>query len=109
MSFARESVRHQLAVRRSTVAAVRQVVPSIVRVTLSGPELQGFAALGPADHVKVFFPDPATGELLMPEIDEQGLRRPAASGTIISRDYTPLEFRADTGELDIDFVLHGDE
>ena len=36
MPFSRESVSHPLAVRRAEVAAVRAIVPSIVRVTLAG-------------------------------------------------------------------------
>jgi NADPH-dependent ferric siderophore reductase len=112
MPFERQSVRHPLVLRRATVAAVRPVVPSIVRITLEGPELSGFASLGPTDHVKVFFPDPASGELLLPDMRPEGLSRPAAAGTIISRDYTPLgvHVAADGGTtLDLDFVLHGDE
>lgn len=112
MPFERQSVRHPLALRRATVAAVRPIVPSIVRITLEGPELTGFASLGPADHVKVFLPDPATGELLLPDMRPEGLSRPPAAGTIISRDYTPLgvHVAADGGAtLDLDFVLHGDE
>lgn len=108
MSFTREMVRHELVVRRLTVTAVREVVPSIMRVTLAGDELSGFAAEGPSDHMKVFFPDPVSGELSLPTVDAQGLRRPDAGGTIISRDYTPREFRPATGELDVDFVIHGD-
>ena len=109
MSFTREMVRHELVVRRTVVSAVREVVPSIVRVTLAGPELAGFVSEGPADHMKVFFPDPVSGELALPTVDAQGLRRPDAGGTIISRDYTPREFRPASGELDVDFVIHGDD
>lgn len=107
MLFERETIRHPPSLRRATVAAVQAVVPSIVRVTLEGPELDGFVSLGPADHVKVFFPDPASGELLLPEMRPEGLSRPAQAGTIISRDYTPLP--AVDGALHLDFVLHGDE
>jgi NADPH-dependent ferric siderophore reductase len=112
MSFTRETVRHPMVLRRATVSAVRHVVPSIVRVTLTGPELTGFAALGPTDHVKVFLPDPGTGLLTLPELDENGLRRPVDGGVIISRDYTPLGVHVDPDggtTLDLDFVLHGDE
>ena len=111
MPFSRESVRHPVVVRRATVSAVRRVVPSIVRVTLAGDELAGFASLGPADHVKLFFPDPASGELTVPVIGPEGMQRPA-SGTIISRDYTPLGVHVGTDggtTLDLDFVLHGDD
>lgn len=100
-----------MSIRRLRVSAVRQLVPSIVRVTLAGEELAGFASLGPTDHVKVFFPDPATGVLTMPELAADGIRRPT-DGVILSRDYTPRASRLlddGPGELDIDFVVHGDE
>ncbi|GAA4157587.1 siderophore-interacting protein [Gryllotalpicola daejeonensis] len=94
MAIRRERVRHELVRRTLTVVRTAAVTPRLVRVTLGGAELEGFAAPGPADHVKLFFPG---GE---------------------SRDYTPAAFRpaGDGGEegdgapeLDIDFVLHGDE
>lgn len=80
----RRTVRHELRTRSVTVAAVRPVAGPLVRVTLTGPDLEGFAAPGPADHVKLLLPDGAR------------------------RDYTPRAFRADGPELDIDVVLHGD-
>ncbi len=111
MPFSRESVAHPLAVRRAEVVAVRAVVPSIVRVTLAGAELSGFASVGPADHVKVFLPDPATGDLTAPTVGDDGIQRPT-SGVIVSRDITPLGVHMDDdgrATLDLDFVLHGDE
>ena len=107
----REHVRHEMALRRLTVDRIEQITPSIVRVTLIGDALEGFSALGPTDHVKVFFPDPATGVLTMPELTGDGVRRPT-DGVIISRDYTPRQFRPapfGAAELDIDFVLHAPE
>lgn len=109
--FVRERVRHPLRVRRVVVSAVRPVVPGLARVTFGGDELAGFAAEGPADHVKVFFPDPGSGVLALPTFTQEG-PRPPESGTVISRDYTPLAFRPDGAhgpELDVDFVLHGDD
>ncbi|WP_382309126.1 siderophore-interacting protein [Herbiconiux sp. UC225_62] len=110
MSFTREPVRHPMAVRHLTVARVAKLTPTLTRVTLIGEELAGFASDGPTDHVKVFFADPATGILTVPELTPDGIRRPE-SGTIVSRDYTPRAFRAATAdspdELDLDFVLHG--
>ncbi len=106
MPFSREHVRHPLAVRRLRVSVVERVVPNIVRVTLTGPELAGFSSSGPSDHVKVFFPDPATGILTLPEVDAQGLRR-GEEGIVISRDYTPRAIRPAELELDLDIVIHG--
>ena len=104
-----------MAVRRLTVTRTEELTPAIIRVTLTGDSLEDFAAPGPGDHVKVYFPDPATGALTVPELTADGIRRPA-EGTIISRDYTPSAFRPmldggaelATAELDLDFVLHAD-
>ena len=104
MAFTREHVRHPLVVRRLSVTAVHRVVPSIVRVTLSGPDLDGFVSTGPSDHMKVFFPDPNTRILTLPELGPDGLQR-GGDGVVISRDYTPRAMRP--GELDVDIVLHG--
>lgn len=102
--------RHPMAIRTLTVAAVARLGASFVRVTLTGEELKGFASPGPADHVKVFFPDPLTGHLAIPTMTPEGIRRPE-SGTVVSRDYTPRRFRpaagGDEALLEIDFVIHG--
>lgn len=108
--FESKRVRRPLAIRRVTVARVSRVAPTMVRVTLTGEELQGFEAPGPADHVKGFFPGP-DGILAVPTIADDGMRQPEV-GTVHARDYTPLEFReqGENGpELDIDFVVHGDD
>lgn len=106
----RERIRHDLAVRRLTVSAVTTLTPTMVRISLTGDELAGFSAPGPHDHVKVFFPDPATRTLTAPTVTSEGVQRPT-DGLVISRDYTPRALRTDeTGAavLDLDFVLHGE-
>lgn len=109
--FARERTMHDIHTRRVRVLRTARIAPKMVRITLGGDDLAGFSADGPADHVKVFFPDPETGVLTVPE--PGGFRKPREAGApeIILRDYTPLAFRphAEGGpELDLDFVLHGD-
>ena len=97
-----------MAIRRLTVSHTDQLTPSMVRITLVGDTLDDFSAPGPTDHVKLFFPDPATGRLTVPEVRSDGIHRPT-DGVIISRDYTPREYRPapfGAAELDIDFVLH---
>jgi NADPH-dependent ferric siderophore reductase len=109
VTFSREHVRHPLVVRRLRVSAVHRVVPNIVRVTLTGRDLADFASEGPTDHLKVFFPNPATGSLTLPETGPDGLQR-GAPGVVISRDYTPRAIRSARGvvhELDLDIVVHG--
>jgi NADPH-dependent ferric siderophore reductase len=119
-----ERVRHDLVVRHLAVTNRVELTPTMVRITLvaagagadagvahadSAASLDDFAALGPSDHVKVFFPDPATGVVTAPSLGPNGVHRPT-DGVVISRDYTPRAFRPRSGsrpaELDIDFVLH---
>lgn len=106
----RRLVRHDLRMRVLEVAATSELPGPLRRVTLRGDDLAGFSAPGPADHVKVFFPDPATGLLHLPSYDGAG-DRVAPAGPLIARDYTPVAFRPDADggpELDLDIVLHGD-
>jgi NADPH-dependent ferric siderophore reductase len=104
-TLVRERVRHDFAVRPMTVTRWRDVTPRMRRVTLAGP-MGGFASDGPADHVKVFFPNPATGELHAPRVAPGGgIERPQGV-ELISRDYTPLV--NDDGELELDLFLHDD-
>lgn len=102
-----EVVRYPLRLRRVEVARVAPVAPAMVRITVTGEDLEGFHAPGPADHIKVFFPD-ESGNTAVPMFTPEG-PRPPATGTVLARDYTPLRFRADQLELDLDFVLHGDD
>ena len=107
----RVKVHHGLTLRDVRVKAVRAVAPRMVRVTLGGADLDGLLALGPTDHVKVFFPDPRSGHLTAPELAPDGTLRPPVTGAVHRRDYTVRAYRADgaTGpELDLDLVLHGD-
>ena len=113
--FAREGGRNRFTARRATVLRVERVAPPIVRVTVSGPEFADFTSAGPADHVRVFFPDAATGELVAPV--PVGPARTASSGPTAPRSpETSRRFRArvdggfptSTVELDLDFFVHPD-
>jgi NADPH-dependent ferric siderophore reductase len=110
MTIERETVKHPPAVRHVTVSAITHPTASITRITLSGDELAGFVSSGPADHIKVFLPDPKTGNLSAPVVTEDGVKK-SKTGVTISRYYTPLGFRSHTDrhELDVDFVVHGDD
>lgn len=110
MTLTQERIRHELAVRRVTVLEVDRSVPGMACVTFGGPELQGFASAGPADHVKVFFPDPVTGTLVAPPTTAGGAAS-GEGGAPLARDFTPRSFgRGPDGapRLRIDFVLHAD-
>lgn len=108
--FARVSGRNRFTARQASVVRVERIAPPMIRVTVSGPEFADFTSGGPADHVRVFFPDPMTGELVAPTPvgpGEDGVVRPDRAS--ISRDFTPLP-RAVAGgfEIDLDFFVHPD-
>lgn len=100
-------VRHELRLRLLDVVQVARVTPRLIRVTLGGEQLRGFASAGFDDHVKVFVPP--QGEVfdslpaLGPEgpIFEAGAVRPAAL-----RDYTPHHYDPASSTLQLDFALH---
>lgn len=81
------------------VTHVEQLSPRMVRVTLHGDTLAGFAWNGPAAHIKIIFPAPGEDTPIMPEDD---------GPQPIMRTYTPRRFDAATHKLDVEFVLHGD-
>ncbi len=100
-----QRVRHELRFRRLTVSRVERPTPHLVRVTLSGSDLDGFSSPGFDDHVKVFFPDPVTGQLVVPAAGPDGPSFPEGPKPIM-RDYTPGRFDADKGTLELEFALH---
>lgn len=101
-------VRHPLAVRRLTVERVEDVTPRMRRVTLTGPELEGFVTLAPEDHVRLFFPAPGADEPIVPRLGPLGVLLPfGAGGKPVSRDYTLRHHDPANHRLTIDFFLHG--
>lgn len=113
-----ERLRFPLTVRRARVAAIAPRGRHLVRITFRGPELTGFQSAAFDDHVKVFFPGDGETDPRVPLTDEAGQPLPDADGKparqtadgrpLIARDYTPRRFDPVRGELDIEFVLHGD-
>lgn len=97
-------VRHELRFRKLSVKTVQRVTPHLIRVTLTGDDLAGFQSPGFDDHVKLFFPDPATGKLSLPTMGPEGPVWPEGRPTM--RDYTPRRHDAKAGTLEIDFALH---
>lgn len=89
--------------RRLTVQRVADLSPSLRRVVLGGPELDGFACHGPTDHAKVVFPDEPGMPLRLPDLATWGGRQDPA---FVCRDYTVRTYRPATGELVLDMAVH---
>jgi NADPH-dependent ferric siderophore reductase len=97
--------RHKVALRRLDVLRVTDLSPSMRRVTLGGPELEGFTSLGFDDHVKMFFAAPGETSPVLPVVGPDGLAFPESGPRPLARDFTPRRHDPQAGELDIDFAL----
>lgn len=93
------------------VARTAQITPHMLRITLTGPELDRFSWLGGDQVVRVFFPQPGQVEPVLPQDTDWWTAYQAVPEDVrpALRNYTVRRFDAATRELDIDFVLHGDE
>ncbi|NHC14543.1 siderophore-interacting protein [Motilibacter deserti] len=111
MTLADERVRRvgpmPVQVRLLEVLRTERVTPGVVRVTLGGPQLEGFRSSAPDDHVKLFFPVDGR-PLVLPLPGPNGVVWPEGVERPPARDYTPRRHDPVAGELDIDVVLHGD-
>ncbi|MFO2466414.1 siderophore-interacting protein [Pseudomonas sp. 15FMM2] len=98
-------VTHDIKRRRLQVLRVVDITPRMRRITLGGPELAGFVSLGSDDHIKLLFAQNAAEQAALesPTFTIKGDGPQPAM-----RDYTPRRYDPQIGELDIDFVLHGD-
>ena len=94
--------------RTVRVRRINLITPHMVRITVSGKELEGFTSRGPAEHIKVFFPKPGEERPILPTWGPNGPLHVEGQERPISRTYTPLCWNPDTGELDIDILIHGD-
>jgi NADPH-dependent ferric siderophore reductase len=100
-----QRVRHATRLRLLTVTAVTDITPLMRRFRLEG-DMEGFASLGHADHIKAFFfPEGVTP--LLPAVGPNGAEFPPGTRPEM-RDYTPRYWNVDEGWIELDFVLHGD-
>ena len=81
-------IRHDLRRRILTVLQAQPLSPHMIRISLTGEDLDGFTSLSPDDHIKLFVPAGMAGA--EPEM----------------RDYTPRSYDAATRTLTIDFAVH---
>jgi NADPH-dependent ferric siderophore reductase len=94
------------APRLLQVRGSARITPRMVRVTLGGDELAGFAGEGPDRRIKMFFPVPGQERPALPRATSGGPLWPSGEPRPAIRTYTVARFDAATGELDVDFVLH---
>ena len=99
-----QRVRHALKGRHVQVVRRTQVSPGFVRLTLAGPDLADFVSAGFDDHIKLILPAPGQERASLPQLVDG---RPQFTGPRpVLRDYTPAQFDAAQGTLDIEVALH---
>jgi NADPH-dependent ferric siderophore reductase len=88
----------------------QDISPHLRRMTFAGPEIADMATLAPDQRIKIFFPRddgrqpalPATGDWYKVYKAEPPDQR------VPMRTYTIRHLRAEKCEVDVDFVLHGE-
>lgn len=87
------------------VDAIDQFNPHMVRVTFTGPELEGLRVEEPAASVRLLIPSPGAAGLVIPTWNGNEFLLPGGERPII-RTFTPRRADPEAGELDLDIVLH---
>jgi NADPH-dependent ferric siderophore reductase len=101
-------VRHEVKLRLLEVRDVQRITPKMVRVTLGGGDLKGFASAAHDDHVKLLFPSPGQEKPALPSLGTNGSVFPEGVPRPAARDYTPRRYDEAAATLVIDFALHGE-
>ncbi|MFG6666131.1 siderophore-interacting protein [Halomonas sp. HNIBRBA4712] len=96
-----------------TLARRTQVSPSLVRFTFTGPDVRQMASYAPDQRIKLFFAQPGadlTPLFEYPPSQDWYSAYQALPDAIrpFMRTYTIRALRPALGEVDIEFVLHGD-
>lgn len=99
-----QRVRHPFRARHVQLLAREQISPGFIRLTLGGPELEGFVSAGFDDHVKLILPQAGLAKPNLPQMIDG---RPHIEGERpVMRDYTPLNYDAAHNTLQMDFAIH---
>ncbi|MEU9189770.1 siderophore-interacting protein [Streptomyces sp. NPDC048484] len=110
MSKIPELMPRQPRLFRCSVVRSERYTPSMQRVTVAGPDLASFHWQGYDHWFRLFLRKPHQERFVLPEISGPTWWKPFLATPEDERahcaNYTVAGFRPDTGELDIDFVVH---
>jgi NADPH-dependent ferric siderophore reductase len=106
MTATRRVRREPPAFRQVEVRSVERLTPRLVRVTLGGDELTGFAVEEPAASVRVLLPTLGGGDLVVPSWNGNEFLLPDGRRPTV-RTLTPWRVDTDALELEVAIVVHG--
>ena len=95
-----------IRIRELTVLRRTSVTPRMVRVTLGGPNMDGFESHQADEHCKLVFPDPETGVTRYPWQAPDGEHLDWPDPFPPTREYTIRRYDPTAREVDLDFVVH---
>lgn len=91
-------------------ARSEDITPHLRRITFAGPEIRDMATWAPDQRIKIFFPT-ADGRVPdMPDAEDwyATYKSIPVAERAPMRTYTIRNLRADEAEVDVEFVLHGE-
>lgn len=103
-----KAVQYSVVFRLLKVRRTRWLTPHMLRTTLGGDALEGFRSEGADDGARLHFPSDPTDTTWVPTVKEGKLVFPEGRPVPPGREYTPRRFDPVAGELDFDFVVHGE-
>jgi NADPH-dependent ferric siderophore reductase len=92
--------------RRVVVRRIERLSPRLVRVSLSGPDLEGLIVEDPAASVRLLLVSPGGRRLVLPSWNGNEFLLPDGQRPAI-RTFTPRRVDSEALELDLDIVIHG--
>lgn len=94
--------------RALEVLRATQLTPHLKRITFGGEQLAGFPRQSNGAHIKLFLKRREQAELTLPSVGPNGPIWPPKALRPLVRTYTVRRYDEAAGELDIDFVTHGE-
>lgn len=102
--------RRKRVARSAEVVSSHRLSPTLVRVILTGPDLQDIPELEFTDHyIKILFPPEGHGDAYAWPFDPEVLKETLPPEQWpVTRTYTIRSFDRERNEMAVDFVVHGD-
>jgi NADPH-dependent ferric siderophore reductase len=94
----------------AALARSEDVTPHLRRITFAGPEIAEMATWSPDQRIKIFFPTDDGRMPNMPDAEDwyATYKSVPVAERVPMRTYTIRNLRADEAEVDVEFVLHGE-